>query len=300
MKKWSFLLLLFFFGQALNLPAQELDCKVTVNHSQIQGTNAEVFTTLEKSLNELMSNTQWTQDHYATNEHISCNMLINVKEYSNDIFKCELIVQSNRPIYGTSYQSILWNFRDVNFQFTYKEFDQLEFRMDQITDNLTAELAFYAYLIIGLDMDSMAPMGGTAYLQTAENIVNAAQSLSESGWKAFDDSRNRYAIINDYLDTELKPLRQAIYTYHRLGLDQMATNAGRGRSEITNAITLLKQAKENKPLSSLIQIFTEIKKNELVNIYSQGTTKEKEDVYQILSDLNPSQRSTWDKIKSSN
>jgi hypothetical protein len=162
-----------------------------------------------------------------------------------------------------------------------------------------ALVGYYAYLIIGLDLDSFSPMGGTDVLQRCMNLVNNAQNLEFVGWKSFDDSRNRFAIINDYLDEAMKPFRQLQYDYYRKGLDEMAQNAERGRTNVTTTIeTLLKQAHEDKPLSMLPQIWTDYKKDELANIYKgKGTQKEKESVYDVLSGINASQSSSWDKIK---
>lgn len=279
--------------------AQEVNCKLTINTSQIQGTNTQVFTTLENSLKEFINDRKWTSAQYSPNERIACSMNITVKEYNDDgTFQCELIVQSNRPVYNSSYNTTLFNFKDANFNFTYMEYDQLEFKDNTIDNNLTAVIAYYIYLIIGLDMDSMAPMGGTDVLHIVENIVSSAQTLGETGWKAFDDSRNRHALISDYMDGGMKPLRQMMYDYHRLGLDEMASNADRGRAKITESLELLKQAKGNKAMSSLPQIFIETKKDELINIYSKGTQNEREGVYDILMDISPSQSTEWDKIKS--
>jgi len=292
------LAMLFVLPEIVN--GQELNCKVNINYSQIQGTNTQVFKTLETALTEFINDRKWTSAQYTVAERIACSMNITVKQHTDDgSFKCELIVQANRPVFNSGYNTTLLNFKDVNFNFTYLEFDPLELRENQIDNNLTAVIAYYAYLIIGLDMDSMAPMGGTEVLRTAENIVTAAQSSSEKGWKAFEDSRNRHAIITDYLEENMKPFRQMIYDYHRLGLDEMAQNADRGRAKVTSAIEELKKAKKNKPLSVLPQLFTEIKKDELVNIYSKGTQSEKEQVYTMLVDINPAQTNDWDKIKSS-
>lgn len=280
--------------------AQELNCKVNINYSKIQGTNTQVFKTLETALTEFINDRKWTSAQYTVAEKISCSMNITVKEHTDDgAFKCELLVQANRPVYNSSYNTTLFNFKDVNFNFTYLEFDPLELRENQIDSNLTAVIAYYAYLIIGMDMDSMAPLGGTDILRTAESLVTAAQAMSEAGWKAFDDSRNRHGIITDYLDEQMKPYRQMVYDYHRMGLDEMAQNADRGRAKITVAIEELKKAKENKPMSILPQLFTEIKKDELVNVYSKGTQAEKEQVYTMLVDINPALSTEWDKIKSS-
>lgn len=278
--------------------AQELNCKVNVNYSQIQGTSTQVFKTLETSLAEFINGRKWTNAKYDLQEKISCSMNITVKEYAdNRTFNCELTVQCNRPVYNSAYHSTLFNFKDANFNFDYLEFDPLEFRNNNIDNNLTAVIAYYAYLIIGLDMDAQAPLGGTEVLREAENIVNAAQTLNATGWKAFDNSLNRYAIISDYLDEGMKPFREMIYGYNRLGLDQMALNPDRGRANITESLLLLKKAKENRPVSVLPQLYTETKKDELVNIYSRGAQKEKEEVCVLLTAVNPSLANEWNKIK---
>lgn len=291
---------LFFLFSSLNGEAQELNCKVSINYAQIQGTNTQVFKTLETALKEFINDRKWTTAQYSVAERITCSMNLTVKEYSeNGTFKCELVVQSSRPVYDANYNTTLFNFKDVNVGFTYLEFDPLELKDNQISNNLTAVVAYYAYLIIGLDMDSMAPLGGTDAFRAAETIVTAAQSLSETGWKAFDDTRNRHGLISDYLDETMKPFRQMEYEYYRIGLDEMAQNADRGRAKITAALQQLKKVKETKPMSIWIQLFTETKKDELVNIYSKGTQEEKELVYKLLVDINPGQTNDWDKIKSS-
>ncbi len=188
---------------------------------------------------------------------------------------------------------------DDNFTFRFAEYDQLEFNEQQIDNQLTALFAYYAYLIIGIDLDSFAPKGGEDILQRCMNLTNNAQNLDYPGWKAFSDDRNRYAIISDYLDGALEPFRQLQYDYYRKGLDEMANNAERGRTEITAALeTGLKKAKENRPLSLLPQIWTDFKKDELANIYrGKGTQKEKESIYELLFSINPSQNKYWDQIK---
>ena len=188
---------------------------------------------------------------------------------------------------------------DENFIFKFAPFDQLEFNEETLDNQLTALFAYYAYLIIGLDLDTFAPMGGEDVLQRCMQLTNNAQNLDFPGWKAFDNNRNRYAIISDYLDGAMSPFRQLQYDYYRKGLDEMANNADRGRTEITTTIEEnLKKARENKPLSLLPQIWTDYKKDELANIYKgKGTQKEKESIYEILFSINPSQNSSWDKIK---
>lgn len=302
-KKSCALLIFFMLSIPLWLSGQELDCKVTINYAQIQGTNVQVFKTLEVALTEFISDRHWTQAQYEVNERIRCSMNLTVKSYNEaeGRWSCELIVQSTRPIYQSGYQSVVFSFKDNDVEFNYREFDPLELRDNQIDNNLTAVIAYYAYMIIGLDMDTMSPQGGTEMFHAAESVVTAAQTLNEKGWKAFDDSRNRYAIAADYLEEGMSPLRQLMYDYHRKGMDEMATNPTRARAAITTALAGLKQARESKPMSSLPVIFTEVKKDELINIYggtSPAAQKEREEIYQIVSNINPSQNSDWVKIKS--
>ena len=285
-------------SHGLGIQAQELDAKVVVNHSKIQGTNTSVFTTLQEAMTVFINSRKWSNAQYTTRERITCSFNLVVNEYNDDgRFGCSLMVQANRPVYNSSYNTTVFNFNDNAVDFNYIEHDKLEFSDDIIDNNLTAVLAYYVYLIIGLDMDTFAPKGGTDLLQKAENVVNNAQMLGEDGWKAFGDSKNRHALVNDYMNGAMEPYRQLIYDYHRKGLDEMAQNAERGRSNITTSRTLLEKTKQDKPMSVLPQLFTEIKKDELLNIYSKGTTKEKEEVIRILSLVNPSLTSDWEKIK---
>ena len=280
------------------IQAQELEAKVVVNHSKIQGTNNSVFTTLQEAMTEFLNTRKWTNSQYTAQERIACSFNLIVNEYSDEgRFGCSLMVQANRPVYNASYNTTVLNFNDNAVDFSYIEHDKLEYSDDIIDNNLTAVLAYYAYLIIGLDMDTFAPKGGTDILHKAENVVNNAQMLGEDGWKAFGDSKNRHAIVNDYMTGAMEPYRQLLYDYHRKGLDEMAQNAERGRSTITTSLTLLEKAKQDKPMSILPQLFTEIKKDELQGIYSKGTTKEKEEVCRILTLVNPSFTEEWEKIK---
>ena len=278
--------------------AQELEAKVVVNHQKIQGTNTSVFTTLQESITEFMNTRKWTNAQYATREKIVCSLNLIVNEYSDDgRLASNLMVQANRPVYNASYNTTVFNFNDNEVNFNYIEHDKLEFSDDMVDNNLTAVLAYYAYLIIGLDMETFALKGGTDILHKAENVVNNAQMIGEDGWKAFGDSKNRHALVNDYMNGAMEPYRQLMYDYHRKGLDEMAQNAERGRSNITTALTLLEKARQEKSMSALPQLFTEIKKDELLGIYSKGTTKEKEEVVRILSYVNPSYTSDWEEMK---
>ena len=283
------------------LVAQELQAKITINHAQISGTEKSVFDNLQQTLEQFVNDRQWTHLQFQKNERIVCNFNLQVTKYDKDqgIFTCKATIQANRPVYNSAYTSTLYNNVDENFTVKFAEFDQLEFNEEQIDNQLTALFAYYAYLLIGLDLDSFSPKGGEDVLQRCMNLTNNAQNLDYPGWKAFDNDRNRFAIINDYLDGSMEPFRQLQYDYYRKGLDEMANNAERGRTEITTALeTGLKKAKENRPLSMLPQIWTDYKKDELANIYKgKGTQKEKEAVFEILTSINPSQNKYWDQIK---
>ena len=280
--------------------AQELEAKVNVNHQKINQSSTAVFDDLQQQLTEFINTRQWTNMQFRKNERIRCtfNIIVNKYNESDNSFECTLSVQSIRPVYNSAYTTTAFSIQDPSFNFRFQQYDKLEFRPDVIDNELTALIAYYAYLIIGIDNDTMSPLGGTDALTVAQSIVNNAQSFPSKGWKAFDDSKNRYAIINDMLDSGMEPFRRMQYKYYREGLDIMAENADRGRAAITEAIGLLQKSHENKSLSSLPQVFTDIKADELVNIYKgKGTTAEKEKIVEILSNINASKNSSWRQMK---
>ncbi len=286
---------------AAQAASQELQAKININHSKVGVTDVSVFENLQQTVEQFVNERQWTELQFQKNERIVCNFNITINKYdkTNNTFECTATIQASRPVYNSQYNSTLYNNQDASFNFEFAQFDQLNFTDEVVDNQLTALLAYYAYLIIGLDLDSFAPMGGTDVLQRCLNLVNNAQNLEFPGWKSFEDSRNRFAIINDYLDEGMKPFRQLQYDYYRTGLDEMASNVERGRTNITTALeTGLKQAHENKPLSRLPQIWTDYKHDELANIYKgKGTQKEKETVFDILLGINAAQSNSWNKIK---
>ncbi len=264
-------------------------------------TDVSVFENLGQTLEQFVNERQWTDLQFQENERIVCNFNITIDKYdkTTNAFECTAMIQANRPVYNSQYTTTIYNNKDANFNFSFAQFDQLNFTEENIDNQLTALFAYYAYWIIGLNLDTFSPMGGSDILYRCLNLVNNAQNLDYPGWKAFDDSRNRFAIINDYLDESMKPFRQLQYDYYRKGFDEMANNVERGRTNITTALQDdLKKAHENKPLSLLPQIWTDYKRDELANIYKgKGTQKEKETVYSLLMGLNASQSNAWNKIK---
>ena len=277
--------------------AQELKANITLNTEKIQGTNTEVFDVLKSSLDEFINNTSWTEYEYEEQERIACNFSFVVESYAEDgSFECTLMVQSLRPIYGSSYSTPVFKYQDNDVKFKYMAYDRLEYKEDNLDNNLTAIIAFYAYLIIGLDMDTMGELGGTEFLNKAQNIASGAQSLGGTGWQSSTSTRNRFTIIDDYMNTALISVRQMMYSYHRKGFDIMFREADKGRAEIAASLEMLQSGYQERPLSYFPKLFTEYKQEELINIFSQGPVKERKKVVEILTGINPSLTSSWDKI----
>lgn len=305
MKRFSFfkasvLLLLLLNAFGIESTAQELNCKVKIIHSKIQSSST-IFKTLEEAISDFMNNRAWTNLQFGKNEKIDCSISITLTLYNQNenTFQGEMKLQCTRPVFNSSYNTVVFSSTDRDINFTYKEYDPLEFNeINAADDNLTAILAYYAYLFIGLDLDTFSPLGGTDVLHAAENIVNNAQSRDDPGWNAFGETRNRHSIINDYMENSMETYRKIQYQYHRLGLDEMSNNPDRGRNQITETIEMLNQVYKDNQLSSLPTIFTDYKRDELVNIYrGHGTENEKTKVSDILSDINPSQGNEWNRIK---
>lgn len=299
MKK-VFLSLLLFLALGNVVQAQELNARVMINREQVSNTKSGVFDALEKQITQFLNERKWTDLQFRESERIQCAFNLTISAYSetDNSFKASLLVASNRPVWGSSYTTTVWNYNDKDFNFNFQEFDQLEWRPEQIDNNLTAMLAYWIYFIIGMDLDTMSPKGGTPYLQMALDICNSAESLGSEGWKAFGDTKNRFSIVNDYLDGAMEKMRQLQYDYYRKGLDQMSENTEKGRDAIAETMTLLKEAHEDKSLSLLPQIFTDIKRDEIISIFNAQTPSEqRESIYEILFRINPSQSQYWDKLK---
>ena len=294
-------LLLLLLPLSVKAEGEELNAMVSLNASKVQGSNTEVFTQLEEALKAFINDRKWTTNTYEEVERINCNFVFVVNSYANDgTFDCSLMVQATRPVYGASYTSTLFKYEDKSVKFKYQPFDRLEFIEDNLDNNLTAVIAFYVYMIIGMDMDSMGELGGSEFLNKALTIANNAQNLGDAGWRAGSSSNNRYSIIDDYMNGAMEPVRKLMYKYHRLGLDTMFQNATKGRAAITESLELLNKAYEDRPMAYFTTLFIEYKVDELVNIYSVCTPEEKKRVVEILSRINPSLSSEWDKITKSN
>ena len=287
---------------AINIAnAQEINCAVTINSDKIEGSNKQVYETLKASIEEYMNQNRWTNMTYADQEKIECSMLIVVNSVADNFYQCEMTLQSRRPVYGTTYTTPLLNFKDNAFNFTYQEFDRLDYQQNQFTTNLTAMLAYYCYLIIGHDQDSFQRLGGQPFFEACEQIVQACQSTSmdnveAKGWMAFDSNRNRYALINNLLDEAFKKYRNFYYEYHRLGLDEMSGNVANGRARIAEGLPVLKETYRARPATYAINTFLDAKSEELVDIFRKGTDTEKKAVYEMLTDIDPTRQQIYDRI----
>lgn len=274
--------------------AQELRARVSVLSNRVgNSVNKKVFQTLQTALNDFINNRKWTNDNFKTNEKIDCGFLLNVESTGEpDIYKATLSIQSARPVFNSSYLSPVINYNDNDVTFKYAEFQQLEFSetrvagTDPLASNLTAVVAYWINIIIGLDYDSFSPSGGTTYFQKAQNIVNnAPEGRNISGWKAFDGTRNKYWLVENLLNSRYTLFRDAVYTYYRKGLDKMYENEGLGRSEILNALNTLNTFNNDNANTMILPFFFQAKTQELIKIFSKATPPEKTKALELLQRL---------------
>ncbi|MBE9467120.1 MAG: DUF4835 family protein [Bacteroidetes bacterium] len=298
MHKSLIFLIIIIFLQISNSYSQELNCRVQVVSKQVQGTDKRIFDALQKVIYEFVNNYKWTNNVYSDNERIECTFYINIKDHpiSSDVFKGSMQIQASRPIFNTTFNSVLFNYIDNNIEFRYTETQELEFNETSYTSNLTSLLAYYSNIIIGLDYDSFSLEGGTSYYEKAEKIVNNAQNSPYKGWKAFEDRKNRYWLVENILNDTYSPIRECYYNYHRLGLDIMSEKVSDGRSVITESIESFRKVHQKKPGSFLMQLFFDAKRDEIVNIYTEAFPEEKTRVYNVLKEIDPANESKYQKI----
>jgi hypothetical protein len=301
--KYSFLI--FLTISAKTLISQELNCNVQISAQKIQGSNREVFESMQRDIYEFMNNTIWTNHVFSYAERVDCNILINLNDQlSADEFRGTIQIQLKRPVFNTTYNSTMLNFIDNNFQFRYVEFQPLEFDPNSYRSSLVSVLAYYTYIILGFDYDSFSFEGGTEFFQIAEKIVTNAQNAAEPGWKPYDGSRNknRYWLVKNILDKEYEGVRRFIYEYDIHGLDQMESKLTEARTNIVESLKLIQEVYRAKPdpYMYLIQIILESKADELINIFSEAFPEEKSRVIQILIEIDPGNKTKYEKITAAN
>lgn len=280
----------------VNAKAQELNSKITINTDQIQGVDKDMFKTLQDNLMQLMNENKWTDATFRPNERIDCTFTITLKDGTDGIYSGDLQITSRRPIYNASYVTSILNFKDADFSFSYNR-ENIEYNENNITSNLVAMMSFYAYVIIGLDFDSYSLNGGRPYFDKALSIANSAQSLGQKGWRPFDSDRNRYSLALALTEESSRSFHDMWYNYHRLGLDEMAGNADRGRTKIIETLNDLNTLYGARPSSVLISFYGDTKLDELFNIYTKATREEKQEAHKILQKIYPTKGSVVDKFK---
>lgn len=295
-----FLIFLFVFV-TLSFSAQELNCQVSVVSNpalDVNTTEKEIFQELEQKVFELMNGTSWTDTEFEVEERINCIMQISITAVpSTGNYEANIQVQSTRPAFNSTYNSTLFNFLDEDVQFSFQRNAQLLFTENQFTNNLTSILAFYAYYVIGLDADSFALKGGRTYLNQAQNIVTLAQSGGGAGWRANEKGRrNRYWLIENYLQELFDPLRVCFYEYHRLGVDQLYDDQDKARQAIYEALQKLLPVNSARPGSVNLLNFLQAKLNEIKGIYKDADQRQKSDVVNLLKRLDPANSSKYQEI----
>ncbi len=289
----ALLITMIFSGSS----AQDILCNIQVNSQQIQGTDKRIYENMQSALIEFINDREWTNYDFKPEERIECNMVITIQERpSTDRFSARLNVVASRPIYGSTYNSTLLNYVDNDFDFEYTEFQPMDYQDNQYMSNLTSVIAYYIYIILGLDFDSFSQYGGAPFFEKAELVVNTAQESGQVGWNSFEDQRNRYWLVENYLNQSYRDLRVFFYEYHRNGLDVMSDKADQGRAAILVSLGYLQNAYDARPGLFALQLVLDAKRDEFVNIFKGGNPKEKEDSQKILKKLDPANSSTYSKI----
>ncbi|NKI32559.1 DUF4835 family protein [Croceivirga thetidis] len=295
MRNFIFVYLILF--SSVRLFGQELECRIVVNSGQVNQTNQQIFKTLESSLNDYVNKTKWSDRVFEENERINCSMFITVSNYESDRFEANIQIQSSRPVFNTSYESPIFNYKDNAFNFRYQEFEPLVYNPNSFDSNLVGVVTYYIYVILGLDADTFTLQGGDEYFEKARNIVTQAQSSGNQGWAQETGERTRYELIDNLLSNTFREYRLAMYNYHRKGLDVMADNNSTGKQIVAGSIRLFESLVKRRPNAFLIQTFFDAKSEEIQNIFSDGP---KIDVVKLKESLNkvaPFYSTVWNQIK---
>lgn len=277
--------------------AQELNCTVTVNSDQVSQTNQQIFRTLERSLTDFVNQTQWTNRVYKENERLNCRMFITVTRFDNGRFEATIQLQSSRPVFNTTYESPVFNYKDDQFYFEYIEFQPLVFNENVFSSNLVGVISFYAYIMLGLDADTFQLEGGTEYYEKAQGIVSQAQGANLAGWgQTASDNRTRFQLVDNLLSNTFREYRIALYNYHRKGLDILGDNNSTGKQIIAGSLRLFETLNQRRPNAFLLQTFFDAKAEEIQNIFSDGPEIDLVQLKETLNKVAPFYASTWNQI----
>lgn len=283
--------LLPFFGIG-----QEINAVITINSDQVSQTNQQIFTTLERSLTDFVNKTKWTNRTYNEVEKLNVRMFITVTEFQNDRFKASIQLQSSRPVYNSSYESPVFNFKDNQYNFEYTEFQPLVFNENVFESNLVSVVAFYNYIMLGIDADTFELEGGTDFYRKAQNIVTQAQGGNSAGWSQDTKERTRFELVDNLMSNTFKEYRAVMYNYHRKGLDILADNNSTGKQVISGSMRLLETLVKRRPNAFLIQTFFDAKSEEIQNVFSDGPKVDVVQLKDILNRIAPLYSKTWNAI----
>ena len=295
MRKILFILVL---SGIFNLNAQELNCLVNINYDQIQNSNTQVYNTLQSSIVEYMNNTKWTSNNYKAQEKINCAITLNIIEQpSSNEFKGNISVQASRPVFNSTYQTPILNFKDDQLSFTYNEYESLIYNENSFDSNLISMLTFYAYTILGIDADTFSPMGGEQFHKQAENVVNQAQQGGYSGWNRIDGNNTRYQLNENILSPVYKDFRDVLYSYHLKGLDIMSNNQKEGKKNMSESLMKLQNIYNRRANAFLLRVFMDTKSDEIVDVFSDGPRTGTTNLKELLLKIYPTFNTKWEKIK---
>lgn len=278
--------------------AQEFQAKVIVNADKIPGSNKQVFTTLQNSLNEFVNKKKWTNQSFDATAQIECVFTINIIEQPNqNEFKASIQIQASRPVFNSIYSTPIFNYKDDQFSFRYTEFEPLLYNPNNFQSNLVSVMAYYSYLVLGFDADTFAYKGGNEYYYQAQNVVNLAQQSSFLGWNSNDGLRNRYNLINELLSPTFDIVRNTSYQYHLNGLDTMFAEVPNAKEVIAEAIIAMDELYNQRPNSLLIRVFMDAKSEEIANIFADGPKIDTQNLKRALNSISATNSSKWQKIK---
>ena len=292
----NYLIVLVFIFSIGSVFAQELNCVVTVNSDQVAQTNQQIFKTLERSLNDFVNKTKWTNRVYKDNERVNAQMYITITEYESNRFKGNIQIQSSRPVFNTSYETPIFNYKDNQFNFEYIEFQPLVFNENVFESNLVSVMAYYVYVILGLDADTFSLEGGSENFRKAQNIVTQAQSSSSLGWSQSSD-RSRFELVDNLMSNTYREYRVAMYNYHRKGIDILGDNNSTGKQVIAGTLNLFETMIKRRPNAFLVSTFFDAKSDEIRNIFSDGPKVDVIKLKETLNQIAPLYSSTWNEIK---
>lgn len=276
---------------------QELNCQLSIATPGMSDTERQIMQTLRTQLHEFINQTNWTGYQFETRERIEASIQITIEErLGSDEYRASIQVQSRRPVYQTAYSAPVFNHRDRDVEFRYRENEPLDFADNAFTSNLTSLIAYYVYIIIGFDFDTFSPLGGTPYFEKAQQIVNLAQNAPQRGWKSFESQRNRYWLVENLQNTTYRQIRQSMYVYHRQGFDKMTDNMDLARAEVVNSLEMLQSAHRERPGSLLMQVVMTAKSDELVRLFELAPGIEQTKVIGILSEIDPSNSAKYRRI----